>query len=607
MSQPSEARQAIILQYQRNIEHQENTLKHLKKEKNIIAYARLLVALCGIASTWYVWSIPLLAISSLVIFSSLLIILIIRDADKTREINNCERLAVINKREIYTMSGNLKLSGLEDGLIFADPLHPYAADLDLFGESSLFQWLNRCHSEQSKELLAFCLKNPELPHNVLEKQLAAKELAGKQESCQQFQSIAMADPLTHQTEKKILTWLSLPVIGYQAPIWKWFQYLYIPFPIAIFTLYTLGRMSIGSVLLCLAGFYVFHFLVCRKILPDFAHLLNIEPEMNALGEQLVWIEMEQFHAPFLQALQNKLKPSGYASASASIGDFNSILKKIDWRENLLINAILQLFFLWDLRLKLLMNNWKKKNQDSLAHWIHTLAEMELCISLASVAHNEPDWCFPEIDENYFHLETFAMGHPLIQPEKRVTNDFFLEGQGKIALITGSNMAGKSTFLRTIGTNVVLAQMGSPVCARGMKLSSVKLLSSMRVADNLAENTSTFFAELTKLKCIVEAVNHSEPALILLDEVLRGTNSRDRHRGTQALMRQLIRQKAVTLMATHDTELAQSEAEDKSVSNYHFEGEIHDNELYFDYKIRTGICETFNATTLMKKIGIHFDD
>jgi DNA mismatch repair ATPase MutS len=184
----------------------------------------------------------------------------------------------------------------------------------------------------------------------------------------------------------------------------------------------------------------------------------------------------------------------------------------------------------------------------------------------------------------------------------------MDDRGTVALITGSNMAGKSTFLRTLGVNIVLAQTGAAVCAQYLELGRMNLISSMRVADNLAENTSTFYAELKKLQGIIEAVNKKEQVLILLDEVLRGTNSADRHRGTQALIRQLLHNTAVTIMATHDTELAQSEALiDPSVYNYHFEGRIIEDELYFDYQIKKGICESFNATTLMKKIGIHFQD
>jgi len=212
-----------------------------------------------------------------------------------------------------------------------------------------------------------------------------------------------------------------------------------------------------------------------------------------------------------------------------------------------------------------------------------------------------------VDEKYFHFEAEALGHPLIPVATRITSDFSLEGTGRIALITGSNMAGKSTFLRSLGVNTVLALMGCPVCARQMKVSAVKLISSMRVADNLAENTSTFYAELKKLQHIIESVNRKEKVFILLDEVLRGTNSTDRHKGTKALLRQLLQSGTVAVMATHDTDLAYSESANASVSNYHFEGNIMGEELSFDYKIKNGISESLNATALMKKIGIHFQD
>jgi DNA mismatch repair ATPase MutS len=307
-------------------------------------------------------------------------------------------------------------------------------------------------------------------------------------------------------------------------------------------------------------------------------------------------------------LQNRLKPTGYASASVSIGDFNNILKRFDFRLNLLVSAFVNPFLLWDLRQMISLNGWKKRNQAHLHEWIEVIAEVEVLISLASLVYNEPGWCFPEVDERYFHFRAEDMGHPLIPVATRVTNDFVLEGTGKIALVTGSNMAGKSTFLRTLGINTVLAGMGAPVCARRMNLCELKLISSMRVADNLAENTSTFYAELKKLQYVIESVNRKDPVFILLDEVLRGTNSTDRHKGSQALLRQLLQSGTVAVMATHDTGLALSEsAANESVFNYHFEGKIIQDELYFDYKIKKGVCESLNATTLMKKIGIHFQD
>jgi DNA mismatch repair ATPase MutS len=237
-------------------------------------------------------------------------------------------------------------------------------------------------------------------------------------------------------------------------------------------------------------------------------------------------------------------------------------------------------------------------------WYQLVAELEVLNSLSTVHFNHPEWTIPAFEKEHFTLEAESLGHPLIHPAQRVTSDFRLRGQAKIALITGSNMAGKSTFLRSLGVNIILAQAGSPVCASLFILSPNKLMSSMRIADNLAENTSTFYAELKKLKTIIEAVNRNEPVFILLDEILRGTNSLDKHTGSEALIRQMIKQKAVAVLATHDVELGKLENEfPNSINNYHFDVQVEGEELYFDYKLKHGVCTSLNASILMKKIGI----
>ncbi len=606
MDKTSNSQKEIIQKYQFTIAQIENAILKLKKSKRALSISRLIVVLVALYLSWYFW--PSFSTISIIVvpFVILFIYLVFRYSDKTSEIENLERLIQVNRHELDAMQYNL--GGYEDGSAYADANHAYASDLDLFGPASIFQWLSRCHADQSKKLLADYLKAP-LPVSVIkEKQDASKELSEKQDYCQQFQSTSISAPLTDKTEKKLKNWMASPSVGFENPFWKWFQNVYPVIPISLFTIYFLDILSANALLLCLVGLYFFQYLISRKIIPEFGLLLNVEPEIGTLHKQLHLVEKDSFTSPFLQSLQGRLKPAGYHSASASIRDLNTILKKIDWRSNLILNAILQLFFLWDLRIILLLKKWKKKNKDHLQEWIKIIAEMEVIISLASLIYNEPDWCFPGVDSSYFHLEAEAIGHPLIPATARITNDFSMEGIGKIAVITGSNMAGKSTFLRSLGTNIVLALMGAPVCSLNMRLSTMNLISSMRVSDNLSENTSTFYAELKKLQYIIEAVNREEPVFILLDEVLRGTNSNDRHKGSQALIRQLLQCKAVAVMATHDTDLANSEsAADPSVTNYHFEGKIISDELYFDYKIKKGICESLNATTLMKKIGIHFQD
>jgi DNA mismatch repair ATPase MutS len=237
-------------------------------------------------------------------------------------------------------------------------------------------------------------------------------------------------------------------------------------------------------------------------------------------------------------------------------------------------------------------------------WFAAVAEMEVLHSLATLQFNQPAWPFPVLEKEHFTLKGKDIGHPLLSHQQRVGNDFEVKGKPRIELITGSNMAGKSTFLRSLGVNVVLAQIGAPVCADSFHLSPVQLVSSMRIADNLGENTSTFYAELKKLRTIIERVRLHEDLLILLDEILRGTNSLDRHKGSAALIRQLVKEEAVAVIATHDVELAAMQTTfPTAVSNYHFDVQVEGEELYFDYKLKPGVCKSLNASILMKKIGI----
>jgi hypothetical protein len=605
MSKPSGS-DGIILKYQQNVQDCQSRIQLLKKTKRWIAIGRLTTALAGILLSWYFWPLAGAVTTTILLFTCILIFLIFRDTDLAASIAQLERLILVNLHELNSIRHSIL--GYENGIGYSDPGHAYASDLDLFGDFSLYQWMNRGHADQSKQLLAERLKNPIASFEIVNYQEAAKEMAAGIDISQQIQSTAMAYPLTKGTEKKLENWMSFSSGIYAAPFWKWFQNIYPIIPAAMVLLFAFGYLTPKGFLLLLVAMSILHYLAGTRISAEFEMLLNIEQEMDGLYRQLQLIENREYHSKTMHALQARLKPGKFPSATASIKNFNSILKKIGWRSNMLINALLQFFFFWDLRLKLLMSEWKKENSHFPGVWIRVIAETEYVVSLASVVRNNPDWAFPETDQKYFHFEGVQLGHPLISADKRVANDFSLEGSGKIALITGSNMAGKSTFLRTLGVNIILAQMGSAVCAGFMKMGAIKLMSSMRVADNLAENTSTFFAELKKLQIIIESVNRKEHVFVLLDEVLRGTNSTDRHRGSQALVRQLIQQDVSAVMATHDTELAQSESMvDESVQNYHFEGRIQDDELLFDYKIRKGICESLNATTLMKKIGIHFQD
>jgi len=311
------------------------------------------------------------------------------------------------------------------------------------------------------------------------------------------------------------------------------------------------------------------------------------------------IENQSFETPLLKQLSFAF---GEHQAHQQIRRLSYIIGQLNVRYNIFA-FLLNLGGLWDLHWVYRLEKWKVNNKAYLSLWFENLAQFEALSSFANVHYNNPDWVFPEFQE-ITEIKATALGHPLIQQNKRITNDFSSPTQGHIKLITGSNMAGKSTFLRTVGLNIALANIGSPVCAQKFQLPLLKVYTSMRTQDALHESTSSFYAELKRLKFIIEAVERGEQIYFLLDEILKGTNSRDRHTGSKALIRQLIEAKGGGIIATHDLELGALEAQyGGAIENLRIEVEIEGGKLHFDYKLKKGVSQSFNATILMQQMGI----
>jgi hypothetical protein len=426
-----------------------------------------------------------------------------------------------------------------------------------------------------------------------------KELATLLPWRQDLQAIAASTPLTHSTQRKIEAWLADEETHYNTPFWKVFVPLYSINTIGSMVASMLDLIPTTLFFSLFTLYYIVGLFLSRNATKAYTQLSGIVKEVAVLESLVAQVKASEFTAPLLKRLQ-----ADAAGASAAIRQLKAILDRFDMRLNVFAFIIINSFFLWDVRQIMALNKWRSANKKGVSKWFDLVSEAEVLNSLATLHFNQPAWCFPTFSRQHFTINGIAIGHPLLSGTQRVNNDFELRGAPKVGLITGSNMAGKSTFLRSLGVNIVLAQIGATVCAKSFQLSPVNLLSSMRIADNLAENTSTFYAELKKLKTIIEAVNRHETVFILLDEILRGTNSLDRHTGSKALIQQLIKEGAVAVLATHDVELAALQADHPtSIENYHFDVQVEGEELYFDYKLKTGVCTSLNASILMKKIGI----
>jgi DNA mismatch repair ATPase MutS len=291
-------------------------------------------------------------------------------------------------------------------------------------------------------------------------------------------------------------------------------------------------------------------------------------------------------------------------ASERIRMLSRLVNRLDSRLNVLVSVPLNLLFFTDIHFCLALEQWKREHAEKVPAWFSAMSEFEVLASLANMAFNNPDWVFPVVVDEYFVFRAEMMGHPLIPVSRRVSNDFSSSGPGKAILVTGSNMSGKSTFLRTCGINTVLALAGAPACALSFVVSHVRVHSSMRISDSLEDNISSFYAELRRLRSIISGAEQNGEMFLLLDEILRGTNSDDRYTGSVALIKQLTGYGSVAMVATHDLRLAQLTGEMPGrIENYHFDVKVSGEELFFDYKLTPGVCSSFNASLLMKKMGI----
>ncbi|HWI92153.1 MAG TPA: hypothetical protein VNT20_12810 [Flavisolibacter sp.] len=592
--------------YQQQIDKYNADLKTLVQKRNLFGWIRLVVFVTTIIVSYKVFAdYDWLGLIPFVIGIGTFIFLFLTDADNNERIANTKRLININEEELKILNNDYLHRN--DGSEFSPAIHDYANDLDLFGSASLFQWANRCITEQSRKLFADNLLSPLTINEVEERQEAIQELSTQIDWRQQLQSFSEQTIITLSTEQKTMNWLDEEEKHFVGTPWKASVWIYTVITLSTAAVTIFGLIPSGIFLFLFGVYFSVSLFLSRNTIKPYIHLSRIVDEISVLEKIISWIETKNFDAALLNRLQQEIKINN-ESASTQIKELKSILDKFDLRLNLVGPLFLNSFLLWDVRQMMALNEWRRKNRNVVPKLFEMIAEMEVLNSLATFHFNHPDWCLPKLVNEHFAFESKELGHPLIPHAERINNNFSVEKGMLISLVTGSNMAGKSTFLRSIGVNIVLAQMGAPVCAKSFTVSPVRLMTSMRISDNLAENTSTFYAELKKLKTIIEAVNNYEKVFVLLDEILRGTNSHDRHTGSDALIKQLIRHDAYAVIATHDLVLAKLQKQyPQSIDNYHFDVQVKGEELFFDYKLKDGVCHSLNASLLMKKIGIELED
>ncbi len=582
------------------------TLKHdltlLIKKRALFAWLRF-AAITGIAVSCY-FLLPfgiLYCILPVVLLLVIFTRLIIADLSNKSLIEHTQCLISVNEDELKALSNNYY--HFQEGNAYMPKAHHYANDLDIFGHASLYQYINRTGTEMGSQTLAAWLLNPASAETIIDRQEAIKELVKETAWRQELQAYSRVKRITQETKIRLGNWFTDDYHFINHKFWLSLRYI---IPATIIMVLILNVTDVVNNYVrnyCLLASALLAMYISKKIAPLHQQVSKMTGELEVLSDSIKLIEQTGFTSPYLIGLQKQfVQQSG--SSSTQINKLKKILERLDLRFNFVVFIPLDILLQWDLQQVIALEKWKQDNHNKVMDWFTALGEFEAINSLAMLYFNHPKWCFPVLKADRFFIEGKEIGHPLIPAENCVHNPLKIEHNGQLMLVTGSNMAGKSTYLRSIGVNTVLAMAGAPVCAAYFCLSPVQVISSMRIADNLEENTSTFYAELKKLKTIIEKVNNNEQVFVLLDEILRGTNSLDRHTGSAALIRQLIKHKAACILATHDVELAKMKDDyPENILNFHFDVQVNNDELYFDYRLKTGICTSLNASILMKKIGI----
>ncbi|KYP13549.1 MutS family DNA mismatch repair protein [Flavihumibacter sp. CACIAM 22H1] len=589
--------------YQQQLSQLTAEIQQLSKKRNRISLLRVITLVLGAALLYIFRQQPFYLLLPLFALALTLFLLLVKQSIRVTEQRSLLQQIVRLIQEEFTIATH-QFTHRPQGENLAPPKHAYAGDLDLFGKASLFQFLHRSTGEQGHQTLANWLLAPAPDTTIRQRQAAAQELASQPAWSLRFEAYGHLQPLTLKSQDQILHWSASASQYTPNKFYKLLRFVWPLLALAALFLHLADILPSGPFYLLLLVLLVLAFYISKGIQPIYRQLDSILPSLATLSNALECIESASFRSLLLLEQQSAIATGNSLKASAAIRHLRKILDRFDYRLNPLVYIPLNTFLLWDLQQVWALENWKTIHQSAIRQWFSTIAELEALNSIGRFSFNHPGYVFPELSTAAGSFSALALGHPLIPAANCVTNDFTTSGRPAIALITGSNMAGKSTFLRSIGINQVLAMAGAPVAARQLTVSNMRIMSSMRIADNLEENTSTFYAELSKLKSIIEAVNAGEPVLLLLDEILRGTNSQDRQTGSRALIRQLIQQKATGLLATHDLALTALQAEaPTAITNYHFDVAVENEELYFDYKLKKGICTSMNASILMKKIGI----
>ena len=592
-----------ILSYYQTLANQYQSLSGTKKRQlKFISFARLVCFISIVPVYYYLSQISnILAVAVSFLFLALFLFLIKLFIHAEKQLLFYQRLSEINRNEISAL--NRDFSSFDPGSEFIDPHHDYSFDLDLYGTGSIFQFLNRTVTNRGKKFLSSLLNQTQRPADEIRiRQSAIQELAIELNWRQQFMAKGK-EAEDQKTKTRIEESVRQIILLKSANFLKYLLLLLPSVTILLIGLSVTGIVTKHFYLLPVFSQWIIFIAYSKTISRFYKQFQSQSKLLRQYSEMLRQIERMSFRSDYLNMLKEKLT-SKRKTASEITSELQKILNEFDYRQNLLVGFVLNSVFLWDVRCISKLYRWQQSFASDLPHWFDVIAEFDALTSLANVNYNYPEWKTPVVHDSRFLFKVENLGHPLIDEKKCVRNSFQIIGEEQIVIVTGANMAGKSTFLRTVGINLVLATNGCKVCADSFEFSPVRVYTNMRTSDNLMNDESYFYAELLRLQTMLNQIRKGENLFIIIDEMLKGTNSTDKLDGSKQLINQLISLNTHGIVATHDLALTElSQIHPKSIKNQCFEVRLQADELTFNYKLTNGVTRTMNATFLMKKMGI----
>jgi MutS domain V len=610
----------ISEKYEQLKEQYQKQYEATQKTTNIIAGLRLFVIFLLIYSVYYFYKTEQTSalIGVGILLFAVFLMLVSWHLKYKEKAQLYQYLTLINEHEIGYLKGILK--PFKAGENYIQTNHNYTYDLDIFGKNSVFQHINRTTTAIGETHLAAWL-NGETPIDILAQQKAIKELGLKLDWRQQYAAIGQLNIDEDLDIPKFKEWLNYRISDFgfrvsegdtqkseirnpKLTILRGVSYILPAITIGILIANFVSNDPIFfSLFKLLFGLNLIVVATQQKHIKEEHRLLsNTSGVLKKYSKLLQTIENEPFESDLLRGIVERNSCSANQIGSNSIHKLSKILNQFDTILNPFAAILMNGLFQYHLHALFTLEKWKIDNKKAVFEWFETIGTFEALSSIANFAYNNPDFIFPEITTEA-KMVLKEVGHPLIRREKRICNDVSFD-KTKFIVLTGSNMSGKSTFLRTLGVNLILTKIGSPVCAERFECYPFDVCVSMRIDDSLQNSESLFFAELKRLKGIIETLDKTHKTFIILDEILRGTNSNDKRAGTQGLIHRLIAKNAVGIIATHDLVIGDMKAEYPNyLSNQCFEATITDDVLHFDYKLREGVCQQMSAAFLMRKMDI----